>query len=580
MARPVLPDVYVEIRDGGLGLAPGRLEGIHVKVGVASDGPEEQVTFLGSQREAIRKYGSGPLVDACVDSFSSGSQIVYAVRAKASIPGIIGGVYGLWVEVTRPGSLGVAHCRYSLDGGVSWRNEVAIPGTGVLEIPGRKLTLTFTSSESDPAFVGGDLWKFEVNTGTGKVTPGSKEVTGNFELAVQAVKTAVVVTKTGTGDMTPSGAPLVNAEVLVQIVDDGELNAATFRYSLDGGDNWSPKRTVPPEFDGNGKGKTSIPGTGIELEFSKGDSGVSFVAGDVWEFRASAPRMSNGDLIRALELLYETNLEYEFIHVVGESGRPVWAACGAMADKMFNRHRYIFFLCESRGRNTKETVDEWVGSLIDDAAKFTHWRVSVVAGRLELVDMNTGHQVDRNGAGVVAGLVSKNPVQRSIGYVMYNPVVLGLELNPYPQLSEAHIQALDAARYTTFRRYVGLRGIYVTNGRMMAEDISDYRYIEAVRTINRACRLVRTALLAYEHGEADEAGLKYLLARGQQPLLQMQKDREIIDFRVAIPKEQDLWSTSEVMVEVAVVPVPIMRWIKIAIGYENPILRKLLEKGR
>ena len=216
---------------------------------------------------------------------------------------------------------------------------------------------------------------------------------------------------------------------------------------------------------------------------------------------------------------------------------------------------------------------------MDDAAKFAHWRVSVVAGSLEMVDMNTGHQVDRNGAGVVAGLISKNPVYRSIGFVMYNPVVLGLELNPYPQLSEAHIQALDAARYTTFRRYVGLRGIYVTNGRMMAEDISDFRYIELVRVMNRACRLVRTALLGYVHGEADEAGLKYLLARAQQPLLQMQKDREIVDARVDIPKDQDIWSTSEVTVEVSIVPVPIMRWIKIAIGYENPIIRKLLEKG-
>jgi hypothetical protein len=225
-------------------------------------------------------------------------------------------------------------------------------------------------------------------------------------------------------------------------------------------------------------------------------------------------------------------------------------------------------------------VDEWTTSLIEDAAKFAHWRVSVVAGRLELVDMNSGLRVDRNGAGVVAGFISKNPVQRSIGFVMYNPVALGLELNPYPQIGEAHIQALDAARYVTFRRYVGLRGIYVTNGRMMAEDISDFRYIELVRVINRACRLVRTALLAYVHGEAYESGLKYLLAKAQQPLKQMARDREIVDFRVDIPREQDITSTSEVEVEVSIVPIPIMRWIKIGLGLENPAIRALLANSR
>lgn len=576
MGRPVLPDVYADIRDGGLGLAPGRLEGIHVKVGVASEGAVGQLAFLSSQREAIKNFGSGPLVDALVDSFSSGSPIIYALRARASIPGAIGGQYGLWVEITSPGSLGVARCRHSLDGGVSWKNEVVIPSGGKLEIPARGLNLTFTGIGENAVMSGGDLWKFEVNTGTGTALPGSKEVTGSFDLAVQAAKTAVTATKSGTGDMNPSGAPLVNADVLVQIVDAGDLNTATFRCSLDGGDTWGSKRTVPPD-----TGKTSLPGTGVELEFVAGTgSGLSFEAGDTWAFHASAPQMSNGDLIAALESLYESSLEYEFVHVVGDSGRPIWAACGAMADKMFNRHRYTFFLCEARGRCGGETVDEWVGSLVEDAAKFAHWRVSVVAGRLELVDMNSGHQVDRNGAGVVAGLISKNPVQRSIGFVMYNPVVLGLELNPYPQLSEAHVQALDAARYTTFRRYVGLRGIYVTNGRMMAEDTSDFRYIELVRVMNRACRLVRLALLSYVQGEADGAGLKYLTARGQQPLLQMQKDRELVDFRVEIPKDQDIWSTSEVTVEVAIVPIPIMRWIKIAIGYENPILRKLLEKGR
>jgi hypothetical protein len=573
VGRPVLPDAYVDIRDGGLGLTAGRLEGVHVKVGVASTGEENRLIFVASQREAIQKFGSGPLVDALVDSFSSGATIVYAMRAKASIAGCIGGGIGLWVECTAPGERGEAKIRYSLDGGISWGPGITVPTDGEIQIPARGIILNVGGEPMS----GGDIWKFDVDTGQGTVTPGMHEVMGNGSISVHAERSALISSKTGGGSLAVGGSPLIEADVLVQIVDPGELNGATYRCSLDGGDNWSGKYTVPLE------GETEIPGTGIDLTFAgdpKSNTEYSFAAGDTWQFHTDAPKMSNGDLIEALEILNESSVEYEFIHIVGESARPVWAACGAMADMMFAKHRYIFFLCEARGRDPKETVDEWTTSLIEDAAKFAHWRVSVVAGRLELVDMNSGLQVDRNGAGVVAGFISKNPVQRSIGFVMYNPVTLGLELNPYPQIGEAHIQALDAARYVTFRRYVGLRGIYVTNGRMMAEDISDFRYIELARVINRACRLVRAALLSYTQGEADESGLKYLLAKAQQPLKQMVQDREIVDFRVNIPREQDIISTSEVEVEVAIVPVPIMRWIKIGIGLENPAIRALLANSR
>lgn len=568
-------------------MQPGNLEGLHVKVGVASAGEEGRFYYLSSQREAIQTFGSGPLVDALVDSFSSGARIIYAMRAAASVPGSIGGSVSLWVECVKPGECGIAQIRYSLDGGVSFGGKVTVPENGKVEIASRNITLSFSTTrtveipaepsedeegqagsptiqQQKTALTGGDLWKFSVDTATGSASSRGTAVTGTAALEVTAKKTAVIKNGSGTGTVTVGGSPLVNAEVLVEITAGGEANVATYRYSLDGGDNYSGNITVPEE-------QTEIVGTGIMLTFEG-----SFEAGDVWQFNANAPRMSNGDLIECLELLNEASIEYEFIHVVGEADRSVWAACQSMADVMFQKHRFIFMLCEARKQNVRESVDEWVSSLVEDAGKFAGMRVAVCAGRAEIVDMNTGYSVDRNCAGIVAGLLSKTPVQRSVGSVMYNPASLALDINPYPQFREAHIIAFDSARFITLRRYIGLAGIYVTNGRTMAENASDFMWLEYLRVVNKACRLVRTSLLKCLHSEVDEAGLRFLKAQGSQPLEIMRKAGEINNFRFEIPGDQDIIATSEVVTEIAIEPKPNVRWIKLAIGLENPKLREML----
>jgi hypothetical protein len=40
--------------------------------------------------------------------------------------------------------------------------------------------------------------------------------------------------------------------------------------------------------------------------------------------------------------------------------------------------------------------------------------------------------------------------------------------------------------------------------------------------------------------------------------------------RVVIPRDQDVIATSTLRVKVRIVPVPIMRWIEVEMGFENP----------
>lgn len=375
----------------------------------------------------------------------------------------------------------------------------------------------------------------------------------------------IAASKTGTGDLTASGTPLDAYQVIVEIVDEGNLNTATFQYSLDGGDTVTQKITVPST------GTYAIPGTGITLTFTSG-TGTSFAAGDRYTLTTQAPGASIAAINAAIDVLLGTNLEYEFIHVVGPSTNTVWAALATRALEAEDNFRYIHFIAETRGPSASETVDQWVAAMLELSADFASTRVSVVAGRIEMTDPITSRVVDRNGAGIYTGWLSKLPEQSSPGKVITGSLPAVVSLNP-AKISDGHVTSLDeVGRFVTFRQYVGLSGFYITNGRMMAENISDYRYVETRRIMDKLCRNCRMAALRFVHAEADEQGIKALEAHLQAPMDQMIADGQITSGSIVIPEGQNILSTSKIKVKIRAVPVPIMREIELDIGYENPFI--------
>ena len=460
-----LPGVYLEIEDGGLGLFPATSEGAQAKVGVSSAGPVGEVVAMTDPARVVKVFGTGPLVNAILDSFAAGAGVIYAVRAASDIPGEIG-------AVTKSGS--------------------------------------------------------------------------------------------GTGDLAAMGSPLDAYEVAVEILSSGGRNQATFRYTLDGGDNWSAAITVPAD------GTYSLPGTGITITFTEGDPAEqSFLAGDTYRFNTTAPGMSVSSLNAALDALLASSYLYEFIHVVGPSDNAVWAALAIRAAEAEAGYRYIHFLAEARGPMTEETVDQWVAALQAMRGSFASPRVSVCAGRLELVDRATGRYVERNGAGIYAGRLGKIKTQESPGKVLDGPLPGVLGLRPVG-IDPGHILALDAAGYITFMQYKGLNGIYVTNGRIMAEPTSDFRYVELRRVMDEACTLVYLAALRHVHAEASPAGLEALEADLETPLQAMMGAGKIASGRVAIPRDQDILSGQTLRAIIRIQPIAIMREIEVAIGFENP----------
>ena len=376
---------------------------------------------------------------------------------------------------------------------------------------------------------------------------------------------AVTHTGTGKGTVQVAGSPLNAYQAVVEILRTGGLNDAIFRFSLDDGASWSGQVTVPAD------GSYTIPGTGLTITFEHDleNPPESFRKGDVYSFAATAPSASVASVNAAIDVLFNSNLSYDFIHVVGESDSAMWAALAARAEEAFNSFRYIHFLAEAKLPEAGQSVDEWVSSLTAEAEDLATTGLSVCAAYGKVSDIATGRQVVRNLAGLYAGRVSAIGVQQHPGQVSLGAMPSIVALAP-EGINAAHISALDDARFVTFRTYEGFPGHYVNDGRIMAAPTSDYQQVETRRVVDKAARQVRIAALRFHKGPGTPGGLAAFQAALQVPLGVMVADGEIMGAQVVIPPGQNILSTGRLRARLRIIPVPIMREIEVEIGLDNP----------
>ncbi|KEQ23426.1 hypothetical protein ET33_16500 [Paenibacillus tyrfis] len=382
--------------------------------------------------------------------------------------------------------------------------------------------------------------------------------------AASVAGTIGTVVRSGTGTMTlsVSGQPNHRYNVIVKINKAGGLNEAQYVLSFDGGQSYQAARTIPTN------GIIAVDGTGLTLTFS--GSGA-FAEGDEYRFETTGPQMSNQDFIAAMNVVKNNSLEFEYIHVVGSSGASLWSMCASEANALEELHKPIHFVCEARRPDAGESIDEWVQDLIKERQSFTSNRVSVVAPLVRVAALDG--QRWTNLAAVYCGILARCRVSESPGKVMSFPLSNVLSL--MEGMDNTHIKALDEAGFITARSFEGLPGFYITNGRMMAQPGSDFEFVEIRRTVDKAARLVRQASVRFVQSEADADGLDNLLANIAAPLYgQMMTPgaAEIREFHVNIPLGQNVTTTRSIEIDLAIVPIPIMKWITVRLKLQNPVL--------
>nr|WP_279231971.1 DUF2586 family protein [Thermus hydrothermalis] len=222
-----LPGVTINVQDGNLGVLPALGEGVHVKIGVASQGPVNEVVAVSDTKRAKEVFGSGPLLEAIGVAFAQGAGAIYAVRVNASVAGTVGTIsktgtgtgtlaasgspldaYEVVVRITRTGARGTAAFVYSLDGGDNWSPEIAVPSGGTYTLPGTGLTLTFTNGATEPSFVQGDEFRFTTTAPGYSLTDLNNALNALFAQAQLRYQFVHVV-----GAATPTVAAAVDARM-------------------------------------------------------------------------------------------------------------------------------------------------------------------------------------------------------------------------------------------------------------------------------------------------------------------------------------------------------------------------------
>jgi len=179
MPRPPIPDVFVTVQDGALGILPPPSENVHLKIGVATRGDINAVTPVSTLQQAKELFGSGPLVESIAVALTIGGPPVFAIRGNASVAGVItagpatktgtgdiaaGGTpvdsYDLRIRITNSGGLGTARFQYTLDGGDTHSPEILVPSSGTYAVEDTGITLTFTEGPTGTPFVAGDEYRF------------------------------------------------------------------------------------------------------------------------------------------------------------------------------------------------------------------------------------------------------------------------------------------------------------------------------------------------------------------------------------------------------------------------------------
>lgn len=468
-----IPQVTLSVVDGSLGLSAGSSDNTQVKIGTSSVGPTNTLTAVSTVSDLVAQFGQGPLVEAAARVLAIAGGPVYVMRVVSDVAGACG-----------------------------------------------------------------------------TVTP----------------------TKTGTATLALSGAAFDAYKLVVTIVQGGATLAAgtaTFKYSLDGGINYSDEIAVPTA------GVYLIPNTNVTLTWTY-STGTGFVAGDSSAASTTGPGYTTTALATTVTALLTDPRSWFLVHVVGPTvdlagARALFAAVATHMSTAAAAYRYARCVIEAPDGVTDAAMlanTTGLGDLIDT-------RVGVGAGYLNVVSPISGRAYRRNVAWEACAWLSAIAPSSDLGEVARGSLTGVVSIARDEQVAPG----LDAAGFITARTIPGRPGYYITRGRLKAGPDSDYQLFQNGRVIDIASYAVRDGALkflnakvatkpdgtisdraaasieTYVKGKVDDA----LTRKGDAVATATQVDRSV-----------NILSTGNLRIKERVLPFGYASAITVELGFSNP----------
>lgn len=278
------------------------------------------------------------------------------------------------------------------------------------------------------------------------------------------------VTKTAAGSTNGSVAnnsstPVDAFSVIIEILSTGTVAAGsfTYRYSLDGGDNYTGIIQGPT--NGGGSANVSLGTTGISVTFADGSSPTGFTDGDLFSFSTTAPGWATSDLQAALDAWIASDIRVRRIHIVGVSSSTIHAAViSRLGQNAFAAYKYARALEETDDQGSGESVSTWGASVRSDYAA-TNNRTVVLPGWVEttmaLKQDDLPLQLRRPIAWTIGPRQAAIDVSQDAGAVVDGPLAQVVVSDTYPFAQDGRsYTAFEGRGYAYAQSYIGRTGIY------------------------------------------------------------------------------------------------------------------------
>lgn len=317
---------------------------------------------------------------------------------------------------------------------------------------------------------------------------------------------SVTASRTDASDGTivvSSSTPNDGYEVIIEIIEstdsvvDGD---GVFRYSLDAGDTYSENIAIPA---GTSPQNYTIPGTGdIVLAFTDGaGTELAFEAGDKFSFTCTAPAYTTTALGTAFDATVLNPQRWRFIWVLGEAAD---AAGTAAVITLLSAKLEAVVTSASQRRYARGLVGwpmaETDANIISARAALNAPRVCSVQGPANWLSDTKAGFLKRQGTWPVALRWATVPASEDLGRVKRGAlprIIKRPDGSSGLYRDENFTPGLGDQGITTLRTIPGKSGYYITEGRLLASQTSDFKYTQRGTVMDIACETIYPALAEY-----------------------------------------------------------------------------------
>lgn len=385
---------------------------------------------------------------------------------------------------------------------------------------------------------------------------------------------------TGTSDVAVASAvkPYDMYDFIFEVVTGGTRGTPgiTYRYSLDGGENWSPITAL---------------GTDVAITTPEGNVGLTFaagtlIAGDRYSFRTTAPAYDSTSLLAALTALGQSSMPWRLVHVGGAVSATLAAVIETWMTGLASKSKNRAYICNTRVPTPGESEATYASSIGTDFASFVTKHGKVCAGATDLVSGVSGRYYRApfsRGVGSRAAVVG---IQINIANIDDGGPIAGARIRDALGNVKHHDETvnpgLDDLGFCVARTWDDEPGVFVNRPRLKCSPSSDYQLMPHRLVMNEGLdiaqsflrkRLSKDILVDPTTGYISELDAVEI-ERAATALLttEMTNQRECSRAWVVLSRTDNILSTKSMRAWLRIVPLGYPETIYLEAGFVNPAL--------